>query len=81
MRDALRQRMNDYLAHIPAAEFSPSDRTEELYVPNRKTIADMDAGWLKRNLCHAAQGNVNNCRECPAPCMIGKALQRSVVSG
>lgn len=79
MRDAMRQKMNDYLSHIPAAEFSPSDRKEELYVPSRKTVADMDATWLKRNLCHAAQGNIESCRACPAPCMIGKALERSVV--
>lgn len=75
-----RAKWNTYLAQaMKQPDITPQHRTEELCIPKDKALPDMDAVWLKRNLCHAAQGNVNNCRECPAPCMIGKALQRSVV--
>lgn len=77
-----RTQMNDHLSKVmKQANLNPRIRTESMYIPQNKTLADMDPVWLRNNLCHAAQGDICKCRTCPAPCMIGKALERSVVGG
>ena len=82
MRDRLMQRQRDYLGRsMKQCDLNPTVRTAGMYIPKDKQLADMGVEYLRKNLCHAAQGDIGKCRTCPAPCMIGKALQRSVVGG
>lgn len=81
MRDPGTIKRNKYLAtHMRQPDITPGFRTAELYVPNKGSIDNMPIEYIKRNLCHKAQGDVEACRRCPAPCMIGKALQKAVTT-
>jgi hypothetical protein len=82
MRDVMVVKMRNYLGRaMKQCEIDTHFRTDSMYIPKDKQLADMDPVWLRNNLCHAAQGDIGKCSTCPAPCMIGKALQRSVVGG
>lgn len=82
MHDYGKQCVNDYTArNMKQAYLNPHIKTEELYVPKDKTLADMDVSYLKRQLCHAAQGDMCICNACPAPCVVGKLLRKAVVGG
>lgn len=82
MRDIMTDKRNKWLqGAMRQCELEPHMRTEELYVPKDKTLADMDVSYLKRQLCHAAQGDMCICNGCPAPCVVGKLLRKAVVGG
>lgn len=70
-----RTQMNDHLAKVmKQVELNPHMRTEGMYVPNRKTMADMDDVFLRKQLCGKAGGSVCICVACEGKCTVGKLL-------
>lgn len=47
-------------------------RTPEMYMPVRQTSDQMTLLQAKRGLCHKSGGSIDVCRQCPAPCPMGK---------
>ena len=81
MRDIMTLKNNKWLAtHMRQHSINPNERTQGMYVPDNGRIDDMPVEYLKRNLCHKAQGNAQACMECETPCMIGKALKKAVTT-
>ena len=75
MRDIMTDKRNKWLAqHMKQQDILPGHRTEGLYVPARKTMADMDDAYLRRQLCGKAGGNVCICAECAGKCTVGRLL-------
>lgn len=79
MRDTTQRRQRDYLARsMKQCDLNTSMKTDGMYVPKDKTFEDMPADFLRRNLCHKAQGDLCICVGCEHPCAVGKILRRAV---
>lgn len=62
-----RTQMNDHLAKVmKQVELNPHMRTEGMYVPNRKTMADMPDEYLRKQLCQRAGRTLAGCVACVA---------------
>ena len=70
-----KRQMADYTAKaMKRVDLNPGMKTYGMYVTGKKTMADMDDTYLRRNLCAKAGGNVCVCASCPAVCTVGKLL-------
>lgn len=70
-----RTQMNDHLAKVmKQVELNPHMRTEGMYVPNRKTMADMPDEYLRKQLCQRAGKSLAGCVACVGKCTVGKLL-------
>lgn len=49
-------------------------RTKELYMPARRTPAEMTVAQLRRGLCFKSGGDWHRCEACPARCGIGDQM-------
>lgn len=75
MHDYGKQRVADYMArNMKQAYLNPHIKTEGLYVSGRKTMADMDDAYLRKQLCHMSGGDLSVCAKCAAPCTVGNLL-------
>lgn len=75
MKDIMSIKKNKWLAqNMKQHDILPSYRTEGLYVPARKTMADMDDAYLRKQLCHKAGQNMDSCAECAGKCMAARLL-------
>lgn len=75
MRDIMTEKRNKWLArNMRQQDILPNHCTEELYVPYRKTMADMPDEYLRKQLCGKAGGSVCICVGCEGKCTVGKLL-------
>ena len=75
MHDYGKQRVADYMArNMKQAYLNPHIKTDGLYVSGRKTMADMDDAYLRKQLCQRAGRTLAGCVACVGKCTVGKLL-------
>lgn len=53
-------------------EYDPDNyRTEEMYLPHRKRLRDMNLEETRKGLCLRCDGKEDMCRTCPGKCVYG----------
>lgn len=53
-------------------EYDPDNyRTEEMYLPHRKRLRDMNLEETRKGLCLRCDGKEDLCRTCPGKCVYG----------
>ena len=75
MRDIMTEKRNKWLArNMRQQDILPNHCTEELYVPYRKTMADMPDEYLRKQLCQRAGKSLAGCVACVGKCTVGRLL-------
>lgn len=70
-----KRQMADYTAKVmKQVELNPHMRTEGMYVPPRKTMADMPDEYLRKQLCQRAGRSLAGCEVCAGKCTVGKIM-------